>query len=111
MRFLAVAGAICLLAVTAHADRPAPVADDVISGVTMPRNLSDYNFFQDVGGRKPNKGVTLYRLNSPLFTDYADKYRYIYVPSGKTVSARLRSGSWQLNLQELFLLVKPRWIE
>ena len=86
MRFLAVAGAICLLAVTAHADRPAPVADDVISGVTMPRNLSDYNFFQDVGGRKPNKGVTLYRLNSPLFTDYADKYRYIYVPSGKTVS-------------------------
>ncbi|GAB5488898.1 MAG: hypothetical protein Pars2KO_24680 [Parasphingorhabdus sp.] len=86
MRLLAGAGAICLLAVAAHADRPVPVADDVISGVAMPRNLSDYNFFQDAGGTKPNKGVTLYRLNSPLFTDYADKFRYIYVPAGKTLS-------------------------
>jgi len=86
MRLFAGAGAICLLAVAAHADRPVPVADEVISGTTMPRNLSDYKFFQDAGGTKPNKGVTLYRLNSPLFTDYADKFRYIYVPAGKMVS-------------------------
>ena len=26
-------------------------------------------------------------LNSPLFTDYADKYRYIYVPRGRASSS------------------------
>lgn len=86
MRVLAGAGAICLLAVSAHADRPAAVADDVITGETMPKSLSDYHFFQDASGREPNTGVTLYRLNSALFTDYADKYRYIYMPPGKSLS-------------------------
>ncbi len=75
-----------MVAVAARATAPTPVADDVIQGEGLPRSLSDFAFFTDAAGWKPNKGVTLYELNSPLFTDYADKYRYIYVPPGETLA-------------------------
>lgn len=56
-------------------------------GEGMPHNLSEYGFFRDSGGREASEGVKLYRLNSSLFTDYADKFRYIYIPSGKKMIA------------------------
>lgn len=49
-------------------------------------NLSEYNFFGGVMNElKPNARVIAYDLNTPLFTDYAWKARFIYVPEGKTV--------------------------
>lgn len=46
--------------------------------------LSDYNFFKgnDIDFN-PNDGVIPYDLNTPLFSDYAEKLRFIYVPEGK----------------------------
>lgn len=85
MRFLAPAVAILIMAVATRAAAPVPVADAIIQGDSLPRSLSEFGFFTDKAGWKPNKGVTLYRLNSPLFTDYAEKYRYIYVPEGQTL--------------------------
>ncbi len=49
-------------------------------------NLSDYNFFAGIMKElKPNDRVIPYDLNTPLFTDYAQKSRFMYVPEGKTV--------------------------
>ena len=31
---------------------------------------------------KPNQGVVPYDLNTPLFSDYASKYRFVWMPSG-----------------------------
>lgn len=50
-------------------------------------NLSDYNLFKDPTDttQMPNSGGVLYDLTTPLFTDYASKYRYVFVPEGKKI--------------------------
>ncbi|MCT7942543.1 parallel beta-helix domain-containing protein [Shewanella holmiensis] len=47
-------------------------------------NLSDYNLFADMKNptTAPNSGGLPYDLNTPLFTDHATKYRFVYVPEG-----------------------------
>lgn len=47
--------------------------------------LSDYAFF--TGKQKalqPNEGVLIYDLITPLFTDYAEKSRFVWMPDGTT---------------------------
>jgi hypothetical protein len=61
---------------------PAPVALDLILGDTMPPRLSDFRLFTDARGTDPNDGVEPYDLNTPLFSDYAEKFRYLYLPPG-----------------------------
>jgi uncharacterized repeat protein (TIGR03806 family) len=58
---------------------------DVASFVAepFPKQLSEWRLF--VSGSKPltpNKGVVPYDLNTPLFSDYADKYRFVWMPAG-----------------------------
>ncbi len=44
-------------------------------------NLSDYNFFEgDLKDMRPSEGVLPYDLATPLFSDYAQKARFIYLP-------------------------------
>lgn len=46
--------------------------------------LSEYGFFQEpLSNLKPLENVFPYELNSALFTDYALKKRFIYIPEGK----------------------------
>ena len=46
--------------------------------------LSEYNFFAGVMNElKPNARVLPYDLITPLFTDYAHKARFVYMPGGK----------------------------
>lgn len=55
----------------------------------FPKNLSAWNFF--VGHGKdihPNKGVLPYDLNTPLFSDYASKYRFVWMPPGTSAQYR-----------------------
>lgn len=47
------------------------------------RMLSEYHFFKDGARQVPNDGVVPYDVNSPLFSDYASKHRFVYIPSGK----------------------------
>ena len=50
--------------------------------------LSDYNFFEgDIKNLIPNSeaGVLPYDLNTKLFSDYASKKRFLYVPEGKSI--------------------------
>ena len=52
-----------------------------------PRNLSEFGFFTDLPGQKGAERVTAYELNTPLYSDGADKLRFIYLPEGETVEA------------------------
>jgi uncharacterized repeat protein (TIGR03806 family) len=50
--------------------------------------LSTYNFFVgDLADINPNEagGIVPYDLNMPLFSDYAKKDRFVYVPNGKSI--------------------------
>ena len=50
-------------------------------------NLSDYGFFKGTLKEQiPSDGVVLYTLNSPLFSDYASKLRFVKLPEGQSVS-------------------------
>lgn len=55
---------------------------------TMPKEkLSDYQFFEGNGSeQKPAKGVLPYSLNTTLFTDYAEKLRFVKLPENQTVA-------------------------
>ncbi|MEM7781400.1 MAG: SO2930 family diheme c-type cytochrome [Pseudomonadota bacterium] len=53
----------------------------------MPRTLSEFAFFLDAAARSPAPGVIPYELNTPLWSDGADKLRYIYVPDGAEIRA------------------------
>ena len=48
--------------------------------------LSEYGFFSDLPGQVPAEGVIPYSLNTPLFSDYAQKLRFIQVPEGGTLT-------------------------
>jgi uncharacterized repeat protein (TIGR03806 family) len=47
--------------------------------------LSDYNLFSDAADPTsgPNENGIPYDLSTPLFTDYATKYRFVFVPEGE----------------------------
>ncbi len=48
--------------------------------------LSEYGFFKGpLKNQEPADGVIPYHLNSPLFTDYAEKLRFVKLPAGATV--------------------------
>ena len=46
------------------------------------KKLSDYELFEDLTNQLPSDGVHPYILHSSLFSDYADKERFVYVPEG-----------------------------
>ncbi len=53
---------------------------------TYPDKLSEWNFFKGkLSDLSPAKEVVPYALNTPLFTDYAEKSRFVRLPSGKFV--------------------------
>ena len=56
------------------------LADDPAS------TLSAYGLFIDTAGRIPAPGLTRYTLNTPLFSDYADKFRSVWMPAGTTAA-------------------------
>ena len=74
----ALAGAMCLFALPAHA-----VSDDAIMADKPPRLLSEFGFFADMATRAPAEGLLPFAPATPLFSDGAVKERLIYVPEGK----------------------------
>ena len=53
--------------------------------MALPRQLSAFGFFDGAADR-PVAGLIGYSLRNPLFTDYAEKQRFIYLPK----NSRLR---------------------
>ena len=83
----AIFGAALLGAVTAMAAVPRIETDAVIMDSAMPRSLSAYGFFTDPAAQIPGGGVTPYRLNTPLYSDGAEKLRFVYLPDGTALAA------------------------
>ncbi|MFM8371864.1 MAG: hypothetical protein ACKOCO_05730, partial [Bacteroidota bacterium] len=49
--------------------------------------LSGYMFFTgNLSDLTPADGVFEYEVNAPLFTDYAEKKRFIYLPAGTSLT-------------------------
>ncbi|MBD3772823.1 MAG: hypothetical protein IE921_04510 [Rhodobacteraceae bacterium] len=63
------------------------VNDSAVVDDGMPRKLSDYGFFTDAARQLPVRGVVPYRLNTPLWSDGAEKLRFVYVPAGMQAKA------------------------
>ena len=84
----ALAALLCLGA----APRPAAVALDALLSATPAPTLGAYRLFTDDGARHANLGVTPYALNTPLFSDYAEKSRFLYLPPGTHAAYRARGA-------------------
>ena len=63
-------------------------ADENINIASNPHEqLSDYHFFVgDIAKLNPNENVLPYELNSPLFSDYAKKSRFVWMPEGTSAT-------------------------
>lgn len=70
-------------AALAGAGTAAAVSLDAILSDDPPKALSQFGFFEDMKAQEPAEGVVPYALNTPLFSDAALKFRYVYVPEGK----------------------------
>lgn len=55
------------------------------------RKLSTYNLFADTVEQEPNEGLVPYDIITPLFSDYAHKRRFIYLPDGGTIDYSARN--------------------
>ncbi|WP_247120641.1 SO2930 family diheme c-type cytochrome [Kordiimonas marina] len=75
--FLALSGA-------GHAAEP--VNEAALLNPRPARHLSDYHLFINGAAQLPNVGVMPYDLATPLFTDYAHKFRFVYIPKGQKAS-------------------------
>ena len=55
----------------------------------FPEKLSEWHLFAKTrGGLLPNSRVVPYDLNTPLFSDYARKYRFVWMPVGTSAQYR-----------------------
>ena len=55
----------------------------------FPKRLSEWHLFQGTPpALHPNRGVLPYDLNTPLFSDYASKYRFVWMPGGASALYR-----------------------
>ena len=61
-----------------------------IKSVKYPKKLSEWKvFLMTEGGVNLNSAVMAYDLVNPLFTDYALKFRTLWVPKGKSISYKV----------------------
>ena len=64
----------------------ASVNSALLSSNAPPKYLSEFGFFQDMQNQIPSAEVHPYSLVNPLFSDYTDKLRFVYVPEGQKLA-------------------------
>ena len=82
-RFAAVGALVFGLLSLGAAPATEPVDSARLQDPAPAPTLASYHLFTDVGARVPNAGLTPYALNTPLFSDYAVKQRYLFMPPGQ----------------------------
>lgn len=88
MRLLLGAALLAGAAIAAAAPNSAGVNDAAVTGTDFPATLADYGFFADAPGQQPAAGVTPYRIQTPLWSDGAEKLRFVYLPAGSKAKAQ-----------------------
>ena len=71
----------------ARAGEAARVSDAAVREAGFPAKLSDFGFFADGPRQQPAARVMPYALDTPLWSDGADKLRFIYLPAGTQLAA------------------------
>ncbi len=108
MRLLLGAALLAGAAMAVAAPQGSLVNDAAIQDAGYPASLDDYRFFADAAAQRPTAGVTPYRLQTPLWSDGAEKLRFVYVPAGAKAQAQ---GEGLLNLPVGSALVKTFKLE
>jgi uncharacterized repeat protein (TIGR03806 family) len=86
-RRIAALAALAMLACAAGCDSGSAPPD----AASHPQKLSEYGLFVGNGStQEPAEGVIPYDLNTPLFSDYTDKFRFVKLPPG--TSAKYSAG-------------------
>lgn len=88
MRALLAAFACLAFALFARSGAAVPsgaVSDAAIVEAENPPLLSAFGFFKG-GADRPSAALTAYALGTPLFSDYAEKQRFIYLPPNENLS-------------------------
>ena len=78
--------AIFAAAAATSAMAPGAISDVLVTGDANPVTLSAFGFFEG-SAAKPSGKLIPYQLRTPLFSDYASKQRFIYLPAGSTIAA------------------------
>jgi hypothetical protein len=91
MRLLLPALVLLGAAASLSATRGTAVSEHAITSETLPATLSEYGFFVSDAAH-PSADLIPYKLNTPLFSDYSEKQRFIYLPSSGTVAAEQGDG-------------------
>lgn len=77
--------ALAIFARSSVAGTAPAVSDAAIIAAANPPLLSAFGFFGGAADR-PNGALIGYTLGNPLFSDYAEKQRFIYLPKGEVFS-------------------------
>ncbi len=88
MRLVGVAFLFAGAAVASAYPRAAGVSNEAVTGDTFPATLGEYGFFVDPATQTPASGVTPYRIQTPLWSDGAEKLRFVYLPAGTKAKAQ-----------------------
>ena len=75
-------------AAMASATPKSAVRNSVVMGSAAPATLAEFGFFTDAFANRPAAGVIPYRLNTPLWSDGAEKLRFVYIPPGLQAKAQ-----------------------
>ncbi|PQM29609.1 hypothetical protein CVO77_01475 [Sphingopyxis lindanitolerans] len=86
-RAVAALAAALLLASGASGGAPPRVDQALIDGDAMPPKLSAFGLFAANDPARPVASFA-YTLNTPLFSDYAEKHRFISIPAGTKAHVR-----------------------
>lgn len=62
------------------------VSEAAILAAKPPKLLSEFGFFADASRQQPAEDVIPYHLATPLFSDFAEKYRFVHVPGGQSAT-------------------------
>ena len=78
---------VCATSLAAGCNRSSP--GDAATGLAAyPEKLSAWGLFVgDGASQEPVAGVIPYDINTPLFSDYSDKLRFVRLPAGPSVKA------------------------
>ncbi|MCX4240495.1 PQQ-dependent sugar dehydrogenase [Paraliomyxa miuraensis] len=79
------AGELYAVSLTTGIHRFEP-SDAAVAGRRFPTRLSQTGLFTDTAALVPNPGLIPYDVTVPLWSDGADKRRWLYVPSGETAT-------------------------